>query len=383
MLGVGNLWELGVGNLWELGVGNFWELGVGRSLGFGGWPLGIDPLQLCGALLVDKPCGPTSHDVVAFVRRTLKTPRVGHTGTLDPLATGLLVLLVGHATRVSQFLVTDEKEYIADVRLGVATPTYDAQSLADGVRWSMIDDRWPMGRDRGPISDGRWPMDVELETVLAEFRGSFLQMPPPYSAKKVAGVAAYEKARKNQPVDLKAVPVTVRELEVLDTSTIDHRSSPIDHPSAIDHRSSDIDPGGLLRLRVVVSAGFYVRSLAHDIGQRLGCGAHLEALRRTRVGAFRVEDAATLDTLQAAEAPSNRLIPLNALLGDMPAVSLTDEGVRRAGNGNSLAPRHLVGSVLAPPESSTRVRLVEAAGALLGVAEWRADGLLHPVLVLR
>jgi tRNA pseudouridine55 synthase len=313
-----------------------------------------------GALLVDKPPGPTSHDIVAFVRRTLKISRVGHTGTLDPLATGLLVVLVGHATRLAQFLVADEKEYVADVRLGIATPTYDAASLADGVRW--------------PRGDDRWPMDVELEAVLSEFRGSFLQMPPSYSAKKVAGVAAYEKARKNEPVDLKPVPVTVRELEVLDTSDIEHRSS------VIDHRPSPIDPRGLLRLRVVASSGFYVRSLAHDIGQRLGCGAHLEALRRTRVGGFRVEEACTLDVLEAAGPAAPCVRTMNGLLGAWPAVRLTEEGLRRAGHGNSLGPQHLAGR---PPERPGRVRVLDGAGELLAVAEARPDGLLHPLLVLR
>ena len=210
-----------------------------------------------GALLVDKPSGPTSHDIVGFTRRLLKTTRVGHTGTLDPLATGLLVILVGHATRLAQFLVGDEKEYIADVRLGVSTPTYDAASL-----------------------------DEDVERVLDTFRGSFQQTPPPFSAKKVAGVAAYVRARRNESVDLKPVLVTVRELQVLPTSTIKHRSSAIGpdpsaigpDPSAIGHRPSVVDRNGLLRLRVTASAGFYVRSLAHDLGQRLGCGAHLEAL---------------------------------------------------------------------------------------------------------
>src|SRR6188474_660883 len=114
-----------------------------------------------GALLVDKPSGPTSHDIVAFARRALKTPAIGHTGTLDPLATGLLVLLVGHATRLSQFLVTDDKEYIADVRLGAATPTYDAASLDAAVR--------------SPLSAVRYPPEAELEAVLDDFRGTFLQ----------------------------------------------------------------------------------------------------------------------------------------------------------------------------------------------------------------
>ena len=308
-----------------------------------------------GGLLIDKPAGPTSHDVVAFVRRTLKTPRVGHTGTLDPLATGLLVLLVGQATRLAQFLVADEKEYIADVRLGIATPTYDAQSLADGVRW--------------PVADGRWPMDVELESVLTTFRGTFLQTPPPFSAKKVEGVRAYEKARKDESVELKPVEVTVRELDVLDTSTI-------------DHRPSTIDRGGLLRLRVAASSGFYVRSLAHDIGRKLGCGAHLEALRRTRVGRFRIDDACTLDALQAHGAAAPCVLSMNTLLAELPAVTLTDEGIKRAGHGNALAPHHVLGRV---PEGQAggRVRMVDGGGEILAVAERRAGGLLHPLVVLR
>jgi tRNA pseudouridine55 synthase len=312
--------------------------------------LGVD-----GAVLIDKPPGPTSHDVVAFVRRALKTSRVGHTGTLDPLATGLLVTLVGQATRLAQFLVADEKEYIADVRLGVATPTYDAASLADAVR--------------SPMADGRWPTDEEIEAMLDRFRGSFLQTPPPYSAKKVAGVAAYEKARKNEPIELTPVTVTVRALQVVGTS-------------AIDHRPSAIDPGGLLRLRVAASSGFYVRSLAHDIGQRLGCGAHLEALRRTRVGTFRIEDACTLDRLEAHGADGPWHVPMAALLSHLPAVTVTADGLRRASHGGTLAPGHLAGRV---PEGrpDERVRVLDSAGALVAVAERRPGGLLHPLVVLR
>jgi tRNA pseudouridine55 synthase len=294
---------------------------------------------------------------VAFVRRTLQTPRVGHTGTLDPLATGLLVLLVGQATRLAQFLVADDKEYIADVRLGVATPTYDAQSLADGVRW--------------PVPDGRGPMAEEIAAALDRFRGSFLQTPPPYSAKKVEGVRAYEKARKDQPVDLKPVEVTVHELEVLDTSTTAHR------PSDTGARDAT-----LLRLRVAASSGFYVRSLAHDIGRTLGCGAHLEALRRTRVGRFRVDDACTLDALEARGAAPPCVLPMNVLLGDLPAVALTDEGVKRAGHGNALAPHHVLGRV-PEGEPGGRFRVLDRGGEILAVAERRAGGLLHPLVVLR
>ena len=332
-----------------------------------------------GGLLIDKPSGPTSHDIVAFVRRTLKTSRVGHTGTLDPLATGLLVVLVGHATRLAQFLVADEKEYIADVRLGVSTPTYDAASLdaggQTGVRlgsdWGQtgvrVGSEWGQTRVGGVSDPGLTPAAVER--VLDGFRGTFLQTPPPFSAKKVAGVRAYEKARKDEPIELKPVHVTVRELEVLDTSPI-------------GHRPSVVETGGLLRLRVAASSGFYVRSLAHDIGQRLGCGAHLEALRRTRVGRFRVEDACTLETLEAQGGSAACAVPVNTLLGHLPEVTLTDEGRRRAGNGNSLAPHHLAGGPTGPPSAGMH-RLLGAGGELLAVAERRADGLLHPLVVLR
>ena len=316
-----------------------------------------------GALLVDKPSGPTSHDIVAFTRRVLKTKRVGHTGTLDPLATGLLVMLIGHATRLSQFLVADEKEYIADVRLGISTPTYDSLSLGETFRLKA-EATTPQERD----ASGFRLQPEDIARILPDFLGTFPQLPPPYSAKKVGGVRAYEKARRNEAVELKPVVVTVRELELLDTSDIGHRTSAID-PS-------------LLRLRVVASAGFYVRSLAHDIGQVLGCGGHLEALRRTRVGRFRVEDAATLDALDAAgQGAGERLISLNALLSDLPAVRLTVEGLRRAGNGNALAPEHLSGPL--PVGATDRIRILDAVGEVLSVAERRGDGLLHPLLVLR
>ena len=316
-----------------------------------------------GALLVDKPAGPTSHDVVAFTRRVLQTRRVGHTGTLDPLATGLLVMLVGQATRLSQFLVIDEKEYIADIRLGIATPTYDTASLGD------------------PRTEVRRPTPVtsaQVEAVLPDFLGTFPQLPPAYSAKKVEGVRAYQKARKSEPLDLKPVEVTVRELELLSFGPGTSDGGP---------RTSDVDPrdATLLRLRVVSSAGFYVRSLAHDIGKVLGCGAHLEALRRTRAGRFRVEDAATLDVLEAeGVGAAGRLVPMNTLLAGYPAVTLTTEGLRRARNGNTLAPRHLEGTQGVRPGSDPfRCRVLDAAGETMAVAEWRADGLLHPLLVLR
>lgn len=318
--------------------------------------MGVDAADaMAGALLIDKPAGPTSHDVVAFVRRTLKTSRVGHTGTLDPLATGLLVILIGQATRMARFLAADEKEYVADVRLGVSTPTYDAASLPPGIRY--------------PISDVRYPIDADIEAALARYRGSFLQVPPPFSAKKIASVPAYEKARKNQPVELKPVPVTVHTLEILDSSDVGHRVSDIGRRDAT-----------LLRLRVAASAGFYVRSLAHDIGQALGCGAHLETLRRTRVGRFRVEQGLTLDRVEAEGGAA--IIPPSDLLADMPVVTLTVDGARRAAHGNALTPSHMLAIPDPGKGDSPLFRLMDGDGTLRAIAQRRPDGLLHPLVVL-
>jgi tRNA pseudouridine55 synthase len=330
-----------------------------------------------GALLVDKPSGPTSHDVVAFARRALETRAIGHTGTLDPLATGLLVLLIGHATRLSQFLVTEEKEYIAGIRLGRSTPTYDAQGLeaADAKR----DVRGAMRVDNEVGDSGREVRVTpeQIRQVLATFVGTFPQLPPPFSAKKVGGIRAYQKARRNEPVDLTPVNVTVRELELLPVPPASRLASP---SSSSAPRDSDAT---LLRLRVACSSGFYVRSLAHDIGRSLGCGAHLEALRRTRAGQFDVRDALSLEALEQADAIASRLIEPKALLAGMAEVSVTEEGQRRAWNGNALAPIHVLGPLPELPADGRKVRILTPSGGLLAVAERRADGLLHPLVVLR
>jgi tRNA pseudouridine55 synthase len=326
--------------------------------------LGIDTARaIAGALLIDKPAGPTSHDIVAFVRRTLKVDRAGHTGTLDPLATGLLIVLVGTATRLARFIAADEKEYIADVRLGIATPTYDAASLpVDLGPWSVVQGSWS---------------DAEIAAVLAPFRGTFMQTPPPYSAKKIASVPAYERARKAQNVELKPVEVTVRELELLEARTTAHGPRPTAH----DTRTTS---SGLLRLRVAASAGFYVRSLAHDIGAALGCGAHLETLRRTRAGRYRIDDALTLDRLEMEGA--QRLVSPSVLLGHMPSVTVTEHGAGRVAHGNPLSPGHLEkrdgppGPQMATP--SPFFRVLDDAGQLLAVAEPRPGGVLQPVVVL-
>ena len=305
-------------------------------------------MEVDGALIVDKPSGPTSHDVVSVARRALHTRQIGHAGTLDPLATGVLVLLVGRATRLSQFIVHDDKEYFAEIRLGVATATYDAEGLAEN--------------SQSPISNsqidqiGNWALVVgRLDEVLNGFVGTFLQSPPPFSAKKIAGRRAYEHARKDRAIEMKPVQVTVRELEAL----------PSDDPA-------------LLRLRLVVGAGFYVRSLAHDIGRSLGCGAHLEALRRTRSGPFGIEDSISLEAL-ATETPA--LLPLNRLVQHLPGVTLSIEGSGLVSHGNVIGARHVTGAM--PAESAgASVRLLGTDGSLIAIGRQGTDGLLHPQVVL-
>ena len=301
-----------------------------------------------GVLVVDKPAGPTSHDVVARVRRALGVRKIGHTGTLDPLATGVLPLVVGRAARLASLFSGSDKEYYAGVRLGLATDTYDSE-----------------GRT-GPPPAVPPSIDVpRIEAALGAFRGTYLQTPPAYSAKKIAGVAAYTLARRQQRVDLSPVPVTVR------------------------HLSLESYDCGLAYVRVRCSAGFYVRSLAHDLGAQLGCGAHLESLRRTCAGAFEERVAAELDAIErAGGAASAWLIPLEQLLPDLPAVVLNERGARRATHGNDLALEDMAaGSTVEPPTNpeaiaSRRWRLLDAAGMLLGIAEMRPSGVLHPLVVL-
>jgi tRNA pseudouridine55 synthase len=313
-----------------------------------------------GVLVVDKPLGPTSHDVVARVRRALGLSRIGHTGTLDPLATGVLALVVGRATRLAQFLSSAEKEYEARIRFGASTATYDADPLmvADPVTGLPV--------LRLPPPPAPAGLDATaVDAALADFRGTYWQAPPPFSAKKIGGVPAYELARRRQPVAPAPVSVTVSELTL--------------------HGYVD----GVATVTLTCSAGFYVRSLANDLGEELGCGAYLEALRRTRAGSFTLAGAAPLAAIEAERAEAAaRLIPLDRLLPDLPSVVVNEPGVRRVGHGNSITAEYLIeadsGAGGPRPEGAPGgpVRLLDEAGALLGLAEWRGAALLHPVVVL-
>jgi len=307
-----------------------------------------------GALVVDKPAGPTSHDVVARVRRAIGIPRIGHTGTLDPLATGVLPLVVGRATRLAQFLTSDEKEYIAAVRLGSATATYDAEE-----RVIYDDDGQPVGLQ--PAAGGTEVPEEMLAGALREFTGTYWQVPPPFSAKKIGGTPAYVLARLRKDVEIKAVQVTVRELELLKYES------------------------GLVTLRVACSSGYYVRSLAHDLGQHLGCGAHLETLRRIRAGEFTADQGVALEIIER-EGPDAvvRLRPMTDLLSRLPHVVVNARGARRAAHGNALAVEDLWEAERTVPASAGPgpVRVLDADGALLAIGEPAAGGLLQPIVVL-
>jgi tRNA pseudouridine55 synthase len=307
-----------------------------------------------GVLVVDKPVGPTSHDVVAVARRAIELSRVGHTGTLDPLATGVLPLVIGRATRLASLMSSADKEYVATIRFGSSTETYDAEK-----RWGTT--------ASSPTPEAAAVLErldaAAIEEGLSMFRGRFLQTPPPYSAKKIGGTPAYRLARDRKPVEVRPVEVTVSELVLCKYA------------------------GGLADVRLVCSAGFYVRSLAHDLGQRLGCGAHLEGLRRTRAGDFALDDAVTLDRLSAegVAAAASHLIPMERLLTQVPGVVVTDAGAKRVGHGSALRPEDLRERQVYLPSEPTggpRLRLLDGSGSLLGLAEVRGDGLLHPVIVL-
>ncbi len=314
-----------------------------------------------GVLVVDKPLGPTSHDVVARVRRALKEKRIGHTGTLDPLATGVLPLVVGRATRLAQFLSGDEKEYVAGVRFGAVTATFDAEAR-------VVNDP---ATGRPAVMHPPDPVSLDASAVqlaLDKFRGTYWQVPPPFSAKKIGGVPAYRLARSLKPVEVKPVEVTASELELV---------------------SFD---GSVATLRIVCSTGFYVRTLAHELGQRLECGAYLESLLRTRAGQFTIDDAVPLEAVERDQVAINRVIPMERLLPAMPGIVLNERGVERASHGNSIAamdvsngdlrPRLVTGTGPLTAATRERVRLLDTDGRLLGIAERTSGDLLRPFIVL-
>jgi tRNA pseudouridine55 synthase len=293
-----------------------------------------------GLLVVDKPGGMTSHDVVGKLRRITGEKSIGHLGTLDPMATGVLPLLLGKYTRLAQYFSSAEKTYTGAIRFGFATDTYDAEGVADGP------DRWPevcaaITRDR-------------VLAASARFHGEKEQMPPPYSAKKIAGTPAYKLARAGKPVELKTTSVRIDSFEI----------------GSLD--------GAEAAFAMTISAGGYVRSVAHELGQDLGCGGHLSALRRTRAGAFTIGEAHKLAELEAlaenAEALESLCVHPRTLLLEMPSVTGDAMALGRLRNGAQANLPEFSGAPL--------VKVFAGQRELVGIAKRVAGTLFQPVVVM-
>ena len=306
-----------------------------------------------GALIIDKPAGMTSHDVVSRVRKTIGERRVGHTGTLDPFATGVLVVLVGRATRLAQFLSGAEKEYEAVIRLGFATDTGD-------VTGKRI--------DLATNFNTEIPRE-DIEAALASLRGEMEQTPPMYSAKKVAGRKLYELARRGEEVERRSVRVNVSEFEA------------ITHNGTLLQENDDGCRD--LRVRVVCSAGTYVRTLAEDFGQRLGVGAHVASLRRTRAGQFKIADAITLERLGKPSGSSSIesiLISATAAVSHLPQIQLNADDVLRTVHGINMQIEDRVSSDW---PGGQPVRMCDADGNLIAVGIYaQQEKTIHPSVVI-
>jgi len=313
------------------------------------------PAPFDGALVINKPQGKTSHDIVDAVRHLAGFRQIGHLGTLDPLATGVLVLLLGKATRLVRFYSGRRKRYTAGFRFGYATNTYDSEGTLQGT-------------DTPPVLDRE-----QLERLAAESVGRFEQMPPIFSAKKVHGRPAYELARKNQAVELKPVPVEL-----------------------FQYRLTDIE-GPLARFEIECSSGTYIRVLAHDMGQKLGCGAHLAEICRTAVGEFSLDQALTIEEI-AEFACEGRwqscLISLENLLPDYPRANVLpvlEKKVRHGGKFNVLASQIQPGRIELPPGATTqldsdgtpvpRLRVFSQQNKLIAIAQAVVPRTYQPIVV--
>lgn len=313
------------------------------------------PAPFDGALVINKPQGKTSHDIVDAVRHLAGFRQIGHLGTLDPLATGVLVLLLGKATRLVRFYTGRRKRYNAAFRFGYATNTYDSEGTADGP-------------DREPVLDRE-----VIERLATESVGRFEQMPPIFSAKKVHGRPAYELARKNQTVELKPASVEVFEYRLLELQET------------------------TARFAIECSSGTYIRSLAHDMGQKLGCGAHLSEICRTAVGEFSLDQAIELDELASAARAGKFqkcLIPLENLLPDYPRTNVLpvlEKKVRHGAKFNVLLSQLQAGRAELPPgatsqlesagEHAPRLRVFSQDNKLIAIAEAVVPRTYQPIVV--
>jgi tRNA pseudouridine55 synthase len=294
-------------------------------------------LNMNGLVLIDKPGGCTSHDVVNRWRKLAGTKRVGHLGTLDPMATGLLALLTGNATRLAQFYGKEDKTYLAEITLGCFSDTYDAEGEITETGVAV-------------------PATEVIIAALQQFRGRIMQTPPPVSAKKIGGVPAYKFARKQMPVDLPPVEIEIKQLEV---------------KRFTDRR---------MEILVTGTAGTYIRGIAHDLGRQLGCGALLSRLTRTQAGEFKLEQAKNLDELTEL-ARAGRLdeavIPAGKLLSRMPVeyVDSTVEGQIRQGRDFRTSP-----FVVTP--GAPFVKALSRSGDLIAIGELKIPNIYHPTTVL-
>jgi tRNA pseudouridine55 synthase len=289
-----------------------------------------------GLLVVDKPGGMTSHDVVGRLRKITGERSIGHLGTLDPMATGVLPLLLGKFTRLAQYFSSAEKCYTGAIRFGFSTDTYDAE-----------------GERTGPEVEPALTLE-QVRAAAGRFYGEMEQMPPPYSAKKIAGTPAYKLAREGKPVELKAAKVLIAGFEITGLE------------------------GAEASFTMSISAGGYVRSVAHELGQDMGCGAHLSRLRRTQAGVFTLAEAHTLEELEElagnAEALETLCIHPRSLLPEMPCVTGDKQALGRLRNG---AQANL-------PEFSRAplVKVFAGQRELVGIAKRVAGTLFQPVIVL-
>lgn len=289
---------------------------------------------ISGVLVVDKPVGMTSHDVVQVIRNGTGLRRAGHTGTLDPRASGVLVILVGPAVRLSEYVSASDKRYQAIIRLGSTTDTFDAEGK--------------FTRSNQPVN----VTEAQFEEVLQSFIGEIEQTPPPYSAVKVQGRKAYEMARQGEEVDLTPRKIQVHHLEVLEWAP----------PEVV--------------VDVHCSSGTYVRSLANDLGEKLGCGAYLVGLRRTKSGRFSLRDATPLRKLQEAFTAGNwyqYLIPAAEALGDWPAIELSPDEVEAVRHGHRVKVKegNTEAKVRGVSTQGELVALMEIATAEDGSSEWQ------------
>jgi tRNA pseudouridine55 synthase len=287
-----------------------------------------------GVVIIDKPPHLTSHDVVNRVRRILSQRSVGHLGTLDPSATGVLPIVVGNLTRLAQFYAHSEKTYEGVIRFGFATDTYDAE-----------------GEPSTPPEEITIDCD-ELRILAAQFRGTIEQMPPPFSAKKIAGVPAYKLAREKKQVDLKPVQVEIKEFDILYTTS---------------NRAT---------FRARVASGTYIRSVAHEMGLKLGCGAHLVSLRRTAVAEFVIEEAHTLQELETVTGQGRAeslFVHPRKLVPQLPCVTATEENAALIRSGRAVN--------LPEMSRAPQIKVFYGQRDLIAIATRIAGTLFHPRIV--